>query len=108
MVKEPDFVVVLITASSAAEANIIAGALVRERLAPCVSVAPEVLSTYWWEGDVQSAKESLLIVKTKLDVFEALKDRVLELHSYDVPEIVCMPLVKGSENYLSWMMDYFK
>ena len=108
MAQESDFVVVLITASSALEANRIADALVREKLAPCVSVVPEVFSTYWWEGDVQSAKESLLIVKTKSDVFEALKNRVLELHSYDVPEIICMPLVKGSENYLSWMKDYFK
>ena len=108
MERESDFVVVLITASSLSEANRIADALVREKLAPCVGVVPEVCSTYWWDDDVQSAKESLLIVKTRLDVFDALKDRVLELHSYDVPEIICMPLVKGSESYLSWMKDYFR
>jgi len=108
MKKESDFVVVLITASSQSEANHIADALVHEKLAPCASVVPEVFSTYWWDGDVQSAKESLLIVKTKSDLFEALKDRVLELHSYDVPEIICMPLVKASEDYLSWMKDYLK
>ena len=108
MEKESDFVVVLITASSAQEANSIAEALVREKLAPCVSVVPEVSSTYWWDGEVQSAKESLLIVKTSSDVFEALKDRVLELHSYDVPEIICLPLVNASEDYLSWMRGYFK
>ena len=108
MEKESQFVVVLITASSAQEASSIAEALVREKLAPCVSVVPEVSSTYWWDGKVQSAKEWLLIVKTSSDVFEALKDRVLELHSYDVPEIICLPLVNGSEDYLSWMRDYFK
>ncbi len=108
MERESDFVVVLITASSLSEANRIANALVREKLAPCVSVVQDVCSTYWWDDDVQSAKESLLIVKTRLDVFDALKDRVLELHSYDVPEIICMTLVKGSEDYLSWMKDYFR
>jgi len=108
MEKESGFVVVLITASSAQEANSIAEALVSEKLAPCVSVVAEVSSTYWWDGKVQSAKESLLIVKTSSGVFEALKDRVLELHSYDVPEIICLPLVKASEDYLSWMKDYFK
>ena len=108
MERESDFVVVFITASSESEAGRIANALVQEKLAPCVSVLPEVHSTYWWDDGVQSAEESLMIVKTKSDVFEALKNRVLELHSYDVPEIICLPLIKGSESYLSWMRDFFK
>ncbi|MBN1593731.1 MAG: divalent-cation tolerance protein CutA [Candidatus Coatesbacteria bacterium] len=108
MERESDFIVVFISASSESEARKIAKTLVQDKLAPCVSVLPEVFSTYWWDDDVQSAEESLLIVKTHLSVFEALKARVKKLHSYDVPEIICVPLIKGSEDYMNWMKDYFR
>lgn len=107
MREDSEFVVVYITAPSESEAERIAGALVEERLAPCVNVVPQVLSTYSWEGKIQTDRELLLIVKTRADLFSRLEARVLELHCYEVPEIICLPIVKGSDKYVKWMKDFF-
>ena len=98
-----DYVVVFITASSEKEGEKIAGALVKGRLAACVSVLGQVKSTFRWKGEVSTEQEVLLIAKTKDRLFEKLKKRVLELHSYDVPEILALPILAGFEKYLSWM-----
>ena len=97
-----EFVVVYITASGE-NAGDLAGALVREKLAACVNRIPGVESTYTWEGRVERDAEDLLIVKTRADLFNQLKDRVQALHGYDVPEIIAVPIVEGSESYLEWM-----
>ena len=97
-----EFLVVYITASGE-NARDLASALVREKLAACVNRIPGVESTYTWEGRVERDTEDLLIVKTRTDLFDRLKQRVQELHDYDVPEIVGVPIVQGSESYLEWM-----
>ena len=95
--------VVLMTASAQEEAEKIAQALVGELLAACVNVVPGVTSVYRWEGAVQSDQEWLLIAKSRRDVLDALVQRVQALHSYDVPEIIALPITGGSEAYLRWI-----
>ena len=97
-----EFLVVYITASGE-NARDLASALVREKLAACVNRIPGVESTYTWEGRVERDTEDLLIVKTRTDLFDRLKQRVQELHGYDVPEIIAVPIAAGSESYLEWM-----
>jgi len=98
-----DPIVVLMTAGSQEEAEQLAQALVRELLAACVNVVPGVRSVYRWEGEVQQDQEWLLIAKTHLEVLDNLVQRVQALHSYDVPEVIALPVVGGSEAYLRWL-----
>lgn len=98
-----EFLVVFITAAPGEEAQRLADALVREKLAACVNRIPGVESTYAWEGRIERDAEDLLIVKTRADLFDRLKARVEALHGYDVPEIVALPITNGSEGYLGWM-----
>ena len=81
----------------------LAGTLVGERLAACCSVLSNVDSWYWWEGRVQHEEECLIFCKTSQELFDAVRTRVLELHSYDVPEIIMIPVIQGSQEYLKWM-----
>ena len=96
-------IVVLITTSSQAEADRIANALVAEMMAACVNVIPGVTSVYRWQGEVQRAQEWLLVAKSQKDVLDAVIRRVKELHSYDVPEIIALPLAGGHDAYLRWI-----
>jgi len=100
-----DYVVVFITAPNAAEAERIAGALVEERLAACVNVLPGCRSIYRWEGALQRDEEVLMIVKSSRRAFAALEKRVVELHSYDVPEVIAVNLTDISEGYLAFLED---
>jgi periplasmic divalent cation tolerance protein len=98
-----EHLVVLMTAGSQEEAERIAGALVGERLAVCVNVISGVTSVYRWEGEVKRDPEWLLMAKSRGDVLDDLVRRVKALHSYDVPEIIALPLAGGSEAYLRWI-----
>ena len=97
--------VVYITAPSEEEGAKIARTLVEERLAGCVNIVPEIRSIYSWQGKIEDEKEVLLIVKTRLKLFNALKSKVLNMHSYSVPEIIALPIVDGSEEYLKWLKE---
>lgn len=94
---------VFVTCEGRQQAELIAGRVVEERLAACVNVVPGVSSCYVWEGKLTWSEELLLVIKTTRDGFEALKKRVIELHSYDVPEIVGLGIEQASEKYLSWV-----
>lgn len=96
-------VVVFITTSSTEEANSLGRILVDERLAACANVLSGVASRYWWKGQVEAASEALLILKTRLDLVDALSARVRALHSYTVPEVVAVPVVGGNPDYLNWI-----
>lgn len=100
-----EFIVVYVTAGSAEEGERIAAALVEERLAACVNRVSNVRSVYRWEGKVERADEELLIVKTSRALFERLKKRIAELHSYSVPEVIALPILEGSESYLNWLHE---
>jgi len=96
-------IVVFVTAASAEEGRAIGHALVEERLAACVNIIPSIESIYRWQGQVHHDQESLLIAKTTAAALEQLGQRVKELHSYDTPEIIAVPIVAGAEDYLLWM-----
>lgn len=96
------FGIVLVTAGSEAEARRIAIALVDERLAACVSLMP-MQSIYRWQGDVKQDNEWQLIIKTCLDGFSQLEARIQALHTYDVPEVIALPIQKGAAPYLNWV-----
>ena len=90
------------TAASETEAENIAKSLVEHKLAACVSLSP-IRSIYTWQGEIHSESEWQLVIKTDLAKFEALKTKVQELHSYEVPEIIGIEIVAGSEAYLNWI-----
>ncbi|MDJ0789659.1 MAG: divalent-cation tolerance protein CutA [Myxococcota bacterium] len=95
--------VTFVTAPDAEVAREIARALVDERLAACVNVVPGIASVYRWEGAVQEDSEVLLIVKSRAGRAAALAERVRALHPYDLPEVLALPAVGGSEAYLDWV-----
>lgn len=98
----PDYCLVLVSASSEGEAAVIAQTLVQEKLAACVSLMP-IKSIYVWQDQVQSEPEWQLLIKTTQNCFKALQLRVIELHSYEVPEILAIPIQDGSATYLNWI-----
>jgi periplasmic divalent cation tolerance protein len=98
-----DKIVVLSTASTAAEAEAIARRLVEERLAACVNVVTGVKSFYRWKGKIEKSPEWLLVIKSSRGRFEELRAALEKLHSYDVPEVIALPVVEGTKNYLHWM-----
>lgn len=97
--------IVLTTAGSQEEARKIAGALVERKLAACVNIVPQIESVYRWQGKVESATEWLLIVKTQAESFARVRDAIKELHSYELPECIMIPIEGGSEEYLKWIGD---
>ena len=98
-----DFLVVLVTCGSEAEAHTLAERLVEHRLAACVNVVPGVTSFYWWEGQVQRDAEWLLLAKARAEHLETLVQRVRAWHSYQEPEVIALPIVGGSPTYLAWV-----
>jgi periplasmic divalent cation tolerance protein len=103
--KETGKIVIFITTSSEPEAHKIADLLLIKRKAACVNIVPKVESSFWWEGKLDSAKESLLIVKTKASLLSEIVDLVKAAHSYELPEIIALPIIGGNEDYLDWIDD---
>jgi len=103
VMEETTNVVILITATTDEEARNIANGLLAQRKAACVNIVPGVSSLFWWQGQLDSASESLLIVKTKTSLLNDIIALVRELHSYDVPEIIALPVIGGNQDYLDWI-----
>jgi periplasmic divalent cation tolerance protein len=98
-------IIVLITVSSEGEAEKIGSALVDEHLAACVNIVPGVRSLFFWEGKTQNERELLLICKSRQPLLDRIITRVKTLHSYAVPEIIALPVVGGSGDYLGWVRE---
>jgi periplasmic divalent cation tolerance protein len=98
-----DFIIILVTTGSAVEAERLARTLVEERLAACVNRIKSVKSIYRWQGNVEESEEELLIIKSRKELFANVEKRVAELHSYSVPEVIALPIIKGSQAYLHWL-----
>ncbi|HEX6199687.1 MAG TPA: divalent-cation tolerance protein CutA [Thermoanaerobaculia bacterium] len=96
---------VLTTVGTEEQANLIAGELVARRLAACVNIVPGVRSVYRWQGEVVSDGELLLIAKIREDDFEAVRAAIRELHSYDQPEVLALPVGQGDPGYLGWIAE---
>jgi periplasmic divalent cation tolerance protein len=99
----PDHVQVLTTAGSAAEAERIAAALIERRLAACVQTHGPIRSRYRWQGAVEEAEEWQCLAKTEASLYDDVEALIRELHSYEEPEIVALPIVAGSAGYLAWV-----
>jgi periplasmic divalent cation tolerance protein len=103
-----DKVIILVTASKLTEAKRISRHLVDSKLAACVNILPSVQSIYRWQGKVAVEKEFLLFIKSTRELFSELRAAILKLHTYTTPEIVCLPIVDGSPEYLQWVSDSVK
>ena len=99
------FVLILSTAGSDAQAESIARALVDRRLAACVNMVGQTCSVYRWEGKVVREEEKLLLIKSAERLFPAVRDAIRELHSYEVPEVLMLPIQDGDADYLRWLGD---
>ena len=97
------YTVLFITTANPEEAQRISRALLNQKKAACVNIVPKVSSLFWWQDKLDSAQESLLIVKTKTSLLNEVITLVREIHSYDVPEIIALPIVGGNQDYLDWI-----
>ena len=97
--------IVLTTAGSEQEAKKIARHLVENRMAACVNIVPQVASVYRWQGKVEEAPEWILLIKTTAAVFEKLRQAIVERHSYELPECICLTIEDGSSGYLEWIAE---
>ncbi|MCL0057634.1 divalent-cation tolerance protein CutA [Dehalococcoidales bacterium] len=98
-----EFIVLFITTSNREEAHKIANVLLNQRKVACVNIVPAVNSFFWWQGKLDSAQESLLLVKTKASLLPEIISLVKGVHSYEVPEIIALPIIGGNQDYLEWI-----
>jgi periplasmic divalent cation tolerance protein len=97
------YALVYITTSGEEESKKIGRTIVEERLAGCVNIIPTIKSLYWWKGEIEDDNESILIVKTKVGNIENIIKRVKEIHSYENPAILAIPIIEGSKTYLDYL-----
>ena len=100
-----NYIVIYITTGSANEAKKIGRTLVEEKLVACSNIISPIRSIYRWQGKICDDKEALMVLKTRKSLFKQIVKRVETLHSYDVPEIIAMPITEGSSKYLSWLNE---
>ena len=98
-----DKIVVLTTCATAEEAEKIARELVSKKLAACVNMLPSVRSIYRWKGEVEEAQETQLVIKSSRGLFDAIRAEIEKLHSYELAEVIALPIVDGSDGYLEWL-----
>ena len=97
------YVVLFITTGADEEAQLISRVLLEQRKAACINIIPRVSSLFWWQGKIDSARESLLVVKTRASLVEEVVELVKKIHSNDIPEIIALPIVGGNRDYLDWV-----
>ncbi len=102
------YIVIFITTATEKQAKRIANTLLTQKKVACVSILPRVHSLFWWKSKIDSAGEVLLMVKTESRLLEATVKLVRKLHSYDVPEIIALPIIGGNEEYLEWISESLK
>ena len=98
-----DKIIVFTTCRSEAEASEIALYLVEQRLAACVNILPRTQSVYRWKEKMEESTECLMMIKSRRDLFDRLRHEIQKLHSYELPEVIALPVVDGSETYLGWL-----
>ena len=103
-----EFIQVLVSCESVDQAKKMIDSLLNEQLVACVQLVPSIESFYRWQGQIEKAQESLLLLKTKASQFAAIEQKVKSLHSYQTPEIIAVPLENGSTEYLNWINEQIK
>ena len=99
------YTVILVTASSKEEADKITTGLLEAKLAACVNCLDNVRSYFWWQGKIDNAAETLMVIKTRKQLVNKVIKKVKSLHSYEVPEIIVLPIIGGNKQYLDWIDD---
>jgi periplasmic divalent cation tolerance protein len=107
-VEKMSYIIVLITTRNKQEATNIVTTLLEQRLIACANIIDSVSSFFWWKEKIEEEKEVLVIMKSHQKLFSALEKKIEECHSYDVPEILAIPITNGSQYYLDWMKEYLK
>lgn len=97
------YIIVLITSDSVEESDHIARLLLEKKKVACVNIVRGIDSYFWWEGKPDSARENLLIAKSKASLLPDIIDLVRKIHSYDVPEVIALPIIGGNQDYLEWI-----
>lgn len=103
-----DFVIIFVTSSSSEEAGRITSSLLKKRLIACSNTIPRIESRFWWKGKIDKAKEVLILMKARDRDFPKIEKEVKRLHSYEVPEIIAVPIIAGSKEYLGWIEENIK
>ncbi len=103
-----DKVVIMVTAANRRECHKIARHLVEAKLAACVNITPKVESIYLWQGKIADEKEFVLLIKSTRELFPEIAAAISSLHSYHTPEIICLPIIEGSQNYMQWLGESVK
>jgi periplasmic divalent cation tolerance protein len=103
-----EYIQVFTTTEKKEDAEKIAKAIVEKRLAGCIQIVGPITSTYWWKGDVETAEEWLLFIKSRKNLYDELERAIKEIHPYETPEIIAMPIVAGSKDYLEWLENELK
>ncbi len=98
-----DYIVIFVTTKTKDEAEKISQLLIRERLIACANIVSPITSFFRWVGNIEKGEESLILMKSRLDLFAEVAEHVKRLHSYEVPEVLALPIVEGSKAYLDWM-----
>jgi periplasmic divalent cation tolerance protein len=100
---DKNFILILVATKDKQEAENITKALLNERLIACGNISGPVTSFFHWSGQIEKSEECLVVMKSRMDLFAQVAERVKGLHSYEVPEILALPIVGGSQTYLDWM-----
>lgn len=103
-----EFIQVLVSCESAKQAKTMVDSLLNDQIIACAQIMPTIESFYRWQGQIERAEESLLLLKTRADQFAAIEKKIKSLHNYKVPEIIAIPLVDGSTGYLNWINEQIK
>ena len=103
--KETGKIIIFVTTSSEQEAHKIADLLLTKKKAACVNIIPRIDSSFWWQGKLDTAEESMLVIKTKASLLSEIVGLVKGAHSYEVPEIIALPIIGGNKDYLKWLDD---
>ena len=103
-----NYIIILVTAKDKEEAEKITQLLLNERLIACGNIVSPVTSFFYWLGKIDKAEECLIVMKSRVDLFSKVAERVKSLHSYEVPEVLALPIVDGSKTYLDWMSGVLK
>ncbi|MBL7130367.1 MAG: divalent-cation tolerance protein CutA [Candidatus Omnitrophica bacterium] len=99
------YIVVLVTVPNKSQAKKLTSFLLREKLVACVNIIPKVDSFFWWQGKIDKATESLLVIKSKKKLLNELIKAVKSKHPYSVPEIIALPIISGNKDYLDWINE---